>query len=953
MQTLLSLPANLVSSFEDFTHQKGRHFFVDCDPGNVKVGSGGGTAWLLSRHFKKSSYRNFDEYLKSDKKIIIHAGGQSRRLPAYAPSGKIFTPIPVFRWSRGQHLDQNLLDLQLPLYERLMEMTNSDTNTLVASGDVLIQYDKLPAELPDADVICLGIWVDPQLASRHGVFFTPRDNSSRLDFMLQKPALKRIEELMASHLFLMDVGVWMLSDKAVKRLMESCEWQNNQFTNEIPSFYDLYSSFGKCLGQQPEDKSFSGDELSVAIVPLENGAFYHYGTSEELITSTGKIQNSVKDRRAILHNRAKPHPSLFVQNAITQVDWDDGHHHIWIENSVVPSSWTLSNHHVITGVPVNTWQIDLPPGICLDVIPVGDDYYCLRPYHIRDVFSGEAGGEGTSWEGIFLFQWFDDRQLTFQQAGFNEEDDIQEIPLFPLIRLEELDANMLKWMMPGGEKNDAIKQIWLESERLSASEISERINFERLFSQRSDFRKNNLELLSKNYRHSVFYQADLNRIASDFVESNIEIPAVLPESESPFIRFRNHMLRSRIIQQQNGDGSHEAKQAFGILQDAIIGSVSHQEIPALNVYPDQIVWARSPARLDLAGGWSDTPPYCLQTGGRVVNLAVNLNGQPPLQVFIRLSTEPHIVLRSIDNGVSETITTFDDLIVAENEGSSFSIPRAALCLAGFHPDYCGAGYTSLAEQLQEFGGGFEMSLLAAIPKGSGLGTSSVLASTIMGALADFCNLSWDKQAIAHRTLVLEQMLTTGGGWQDQYGGIFPGLKLLETVPGMQEQMGIRWLPERLFTQMPYKRNWLLYYTGITRIAKNILGEIVRGMFLNEGERLHILDAIKDHAGEMFDVLQQCDFEKTGRMIKRSWELNKALDPGTTTPEISEIINRVSDFTFGHKLLGAGGGGYLLMCAKDEIAAANIREILENNPPNNKARFVEMELNNKGLEVSRS
>ena len=66
---------------------------------------------------------------------------------------------------------------------------------------------------------------------------------------------------------------------------------------------------------------------------------------------------------------------------------------------------------------------------------------------------------------------------------------------------------------------------------------------------------------------------------------------------------------------------------------------------------DQIVWARSPVRLDLAGGWTDTPPYCIEHGGKVLNVAVDLNGQPPIQVFARLSDRPELVVRSIDLGV--------------------------------------------------------------------------------------------------------------------------------------------------------------------------------------------------------------------------------------------------------------------------------------------------------------
>lgn len=954
MQTLLSVPENIVSSFNVLEAAKGRDFFVATDPDGRKVGSGGGTAWLLAKHYESSDTPDFCKYLQSDKKIIIHAGGQSRRLPAYAPLGKVLTPIPVFRWSRGQRLDQNLLDLQLPLFERLMEISSDKCNTLVASGDVLVQYNKLPAELPDADVVCLGIWVDPHLASRHGVFFTPKNNPSQLDFMLQKPSHREIENLSASHLFMMDIGVWLLSDRAVDLLMKKCGWDGKGFSAEIPSFYDLYSSFGTCLGDNPSDGNHELNQLTVALVPLEKGEFYHYGTSEELITSTEKIQNTVKDRRAIWHNRVKPHPSLFVQNALTPgLSWGEENHHIWIENSVVPGSWKLNHHHVITGIPENNWSLELAPGICLDVVAIDEDSFCLRPYHIDDKFSGATGSDKTLWLGLKFTEWLNLRDISFQKAGLLEVDDIQEAKLFPLLKIEELTVGLIEWMIGEQVSGEEMKNWWLSAERLSASDISCRANIQRMDLQRQQLRRQNAGTLCQNYQHSVFYQADLVQVADDFVRGGLPIPGELPETESSMVRFRNYMLRSEINRRTGMDSANDEKKAFSVLRNSIISSVEHREIPKLNVYPDQIVWGRSPARLDLAGGWSDTPPYCLQTGGRVLNMAVNLNGQPPLQVFVRLSDEAHIVLRSIDNGVSEVITTYDDLELHNNVGSVFSIPQAALCLAGFHPGFSGVKYASLKQQLQDFGGGFEISLLAAIPKGSGLGTSSILAATILGALADFCSLSWDKQAIAHRTLILEQMLTTGGGWQDQYGGILPGIKLLETTPGMQEQMGIRWLPDLLLTQSPYKQNWLLYYTGITRIAKNILGEIVRGMFLNQGSRLRILDAIKEHAFETYEAIQQCDYEKTARMIKRSWELNKSLDPGTTTDEVSRVIGRVEDFSLGHKLLGAGGGGYLLLCAKDELAAARIREQLTQNPPNNRARFVDMELNNRGLEISRS
>ena len=142
-------------------------------------------------------------------------------------------------------------------------------------------------------------------------------------------------------------------------------------------------------------------------------------------------------------------------------------------------------------------------------------------------------------------------------------------------------------------------------------------------------------------------------------------------------------------------------------------------------------------------------------GGKVVNLSVELNGQLPLQVYARPIEEARIVLRSIDLGVKTEISSFEELNSYDQPGDGFSIPKAALVLAGFGHKFSGKQYPDLAAQMKDFGCGIEMSLLSAVPKGSGLGTSSNLAATVLGTLNEFCALGWDKHAIAYRTLILE------------------------------------------------------------------------------------------------------------------------------------------------------------------------------------------------------
>ena len=336
-------------------------------------------------------------------------------------------------------------------------------------------------------------------------------------------------------------------------------------------------------------------------------------------------------------------------------------------------------------------------------------------------------------------------------------------------------------------------------------------------------------------------------------------------------------------------------------------------------------------------------------GGNVINLAIELNGQPPLQAYARPSKELRIVLRSIDLGAMEVVETYEQLTDFMHVGSPFSIPKAALILAGFSPD---SQFPTLHSQLESFGAGIELTLLSAIPAGSGLGTSSILAATVLGALNDFCGLGWDKNEIGHCTLMLEQMLTTGGGWQDQFGGVLGGVKLLQTGRGFDQSPLVRWLPNDLWLQPEYRPCHLLYYTGITRTAKNILAEIVRRMFLNHNAELRLLREMKEHTLEMYEAIQRNDFSLMGRLVRRTWTQNQALDAGTNPPAVAALTQLVDDLCLGYKLPGAGGG-YLYMIAKDPEAAARIKQILLENRINKNARFVEMSLSTSGLQISRS
>lgn len=962
MKKLLSMPPNVVDKFHAISGLDRNEYFCTSDPIGHKLGSGGGTTWLLEEcaaHDMQASgdtSMDFDTWLAQDKRILVHAGGQSRRLPAYAACGKIMLPVPVFRWARGQKIDQTLLDLQLPLYEDIMHEAPDSMHTLIVSGDVFIRTTRPLQPIPEADVVCYGLWVEPSLAKNHGVYFMDRKSPDALDFILQKPSTARLAELMQTHLSLMDIGIWLLSDKAMNILRKKSKKDNGLDKSisrpDADGFctYDLYSEFGCALGAHPTSPDEDISSLKVVILPLTGGEFYHFGTTPEMISSTLALQNVIKDQRLIIHKEVKKQPSIFVQNSLINIVLEEHNNNIWIENSCIGSHWRLSYNNVITGVPVNDWNIDLTPGTCIDVEAYGETSHVVRPYGFRDAFRGNVNDDSITFIGMPITSWLTNHNIL--PSDLDIETDIQAAHIFPICDDMAEMGCLLQWMICPNPAED-FSALWKSKQRLSADEISAYANLERQETQRKEYRNINIPTIASNYKKSIFYQVNLKDMARQYADNGLVAPAPLPEDAPLFQRIQDSMFRSETERIKGNNDEQFGRRAFALLQEGLtMEARNNPQHPTLSTYRDQIVWGRSAVRIDIAGGWTDTPPYCLIEGGNVVNMAIELNGQQPLQVYVKPSKEYKIICRSIDLGAMEMITTYDELSQYNKVGSPFSIPKAALALCGFHPEYSAEKYSSLEQQLQAFGSGIEITLLSAIPAGSGLGTSSILASTLLGALSDFCGLCWDKSEIGNRTLILEQLLTTGGGWQDQYGGILNGIKLLQTKPGFNQVPVVRWLPDTLF-QQEYQPCHLLYYTGITRTAKHILTEIVRGMFLNSTEHLQLLSKMKQHSLDLYEAIQLSDFETYGRLIRKTWSQNRRLDSGTEPIAIRQLCSKIDDLCLGYKLPGAGGGGYLYMVAKDPEAAVRIKDILQSAPLTPSSRFVDMKISDKGLQISRS
>jgi galactokinase/mevalonate kinase-like predicted kinase len=227
----------------------------------------------------------------------------------------------------------------------------------------------------------------------------------------------------------------------------------------------------------------------------------------------------------------------------------------------------------------------------------------------------------------------------------------------------------------------------------------------------------------------------------------------------------------------------------------------------------------------------------------------------------------------------------------------------------------------------------------------------VLAGTILAALERFYGRPALREELFLQVLEVEQMLTTGGGWQDQIGGLAGGLKYVESRPALKPRPVIRQLDPWLFESSECTEKMTLFYTGVTRLAKDILKDVVDRVNGMGRAYLFTHARLGDLAREARDAISLRDLPDLARIIGESFKENKLIHPSTTNDEIEAMVAATSPHCAGMKLLGAGGGGFGLFVSPDAAAAQKLRAILVDRFENERARLVDFSLNKTGLEVT--
>ena len=410
-------------------------------------------------------------------------------------------------------------------------------------------------------------------------------------------------------------------------------------------------------------------------------------------------------------------------------------------------------------------------------------------------------------------------------------------------------------------------------------------------------------------------------------EKQFDMLMEMAEKELPFeekIRVLYSISRSMKFMKKNFHGTSYdqiEQKCFATIQQEIFKASNVNQVKKYKIAENQVK-VSLPVRVNWGGGWTDTPPYCNEKGGVVLNAAILLNGQEPIEVELRKLPEKHIEFASLDLDAHGVVTTAAEIQDCHNPYDSFALHKAALIACGIIPM---EGEADLEKILDEMGGGFYMSTcVKGVPKGSGLGTSSILSGACVRALGKFLGTNWSDSDVYELVLNLEQIMSTGGGWQDQVGGLTGGIKYITSRPGMKQKLKVEYLDLDEATKAELQERFALIYTGQRRLARNLLRDVVGNYIGGKKESKEALEEMKHLAVMMRYELEQGDVDAFARLLNEHWEVSKKLDAGSTNTCIDQIFASCEDLIDGKFISGAGGGGFLQVILKKGVSKEMLR-----------------------------
>jgi len=533
-----------------------KQYLVVPDPQGQRIGSGGSTILSLLKVVNRESPHDsppgltpslIENTLSRLRILIIHAGGDSRRMPAYGPSGKIFTPLPA---KFGSVLGNTIFDRQFPIYRDLPLSPSHEGQVVITTGDVLLFFSSKEVKFQGKGAAGLSCAVSPGQAQNHGVFVT--ENRGEVCLFLQKPSVseqKKYGAVNAQGKTLLDIGVIELNAAAATKLMNLVKItkKKNEFnwtgpkvkeiqTAGLDFYRDICCAMGKKVGFDDYIKNVrsSGSGLSESFLrtifstmskvpfhvhPIKKCTFLHFGTPRQLIETGSKLKS--------IEKRSDPNQDLLsINNHISDNGQIKGTKS-WVEGCRIDSELKLEGENVVVGVDVDK-PLSLKEKTCLDIIKgknqKNKSVWFVRIYHLDDSFKAPIHKNVLSPKNP-LIKWLykigDKKKSIWEKKLKPSEKTLWNAKIFPAVSSPHQYSEWL-WMADPFKATKNQIQAWHRADRYSLEDMVHLVDLEDFYQRRQNNRiKKVFRRLTQVFQpQNPFSAQDLELIFENLDEKN-------------------------------------------------------------------------------------------------------------------------------------------------------------------------------------------------------------------------------------------------------------------------------------------------------------------------------------------------------------------------------------------------------------------------------------------------
>ena len=227
---------------------------------------------------------------------------------------------------------------------------------------------------------------------------------------------------------------------------------------------------------------------------------------------------------------------------------------------------------------------------------------------------------------------------------------------------------------------------------------------------------------------------------------------------------------------------------------------------------------------------------------------------------------------------------------------------------------------SLSDQLAAAGGGIVLESWSNLPQGSGCGTSSILAGCLLEAVGEVMGRPFSRAGLVHSVLMVEQMLTTGGGWQDQVGALTGGAKIGRSAAALPLHVSVEQITVDPAFYETLNVHLVGVFTGRPRLARNLLQDVIRRWYSRLPEIVETAAALTENAERAAEAFKAGDIVALGESFSAYWAQKKRMAAGCEPTTVTEMMRVLEPHCHGMSMGGAGGGGFMFVIAKDTWGA---------------------------------